>query len=191
MRFPAKKINVTKLNAAQRQFRTAIHLWFTGGDPVAIHTLISATHEIIHTLFRRAGLHGLMFDTDYIKDEYRSDWAKLIKHHSWFFKHAREDPDGEIEFDPRVNEGLLTASLSGLMRLGAPPGMEEACLHLWLRVHHPNWFPQQFTKDGVPINLFHRFGDIEREDFFESFEELWRQGKAPGQANTGSSSAHA
>lgn len=191
MRFPARKIKVTKLNAAQRQFQTSIHLWFTGGDPVAIHTLASASHEIIHTLFKRAGLHGLLFDTDYIKDEFRRDWAQLLKRSSWFFKHAREDPDGEIEFDPNTNEGILVACLSGLQRLGASFGMEERCLLLWLKIHHPTWFPQHVTKDGIPINLFQRFGHIDRYDFLEDFEILWREGKAPGQPNTGSSPAHA
>jgi hypothetical protein len=180
---PSQPITVSKLDAARRQLRAAIRLWFQGGDPVAIHTLISAAHEIVHTLFKRAGLHGLMFDTDYIKDEYRSDWAKLIKRHSAFFKHAQKDPDGEIEFDPAVNIGLPTACYSGLSRLGEPLGIEESCFEFWLRVHHPNWFRQQIMKDGVPVNLFQLFGDIEKDDFFEGFENLWRQGKAPGQAS--------
>ena len=183
MRFPARKIKVNKLDAAQRQFRTAIQLWFTGGDPVAIHTLASAAHEIIHTLFKRAGLHGLLFDTDYIKDEYRSEWAKLLKTNSWFFKHARADADGEIEFNPDTNWGILGACLSGLQRLGAPFGMEERCLLLWFKIHHPTCFPKQVTKEGIPINLFQRFGHIDRHDLFEEFEALWREGRAPGQPN--------
>jgi hypothetical protein len=61
---PSQPITVSKLDAARRQLRAAIRLWFQGEDPVAIHTLISAAHEIVHTLFKRAGLHGLMFDTD-------------------------------------------------------------------------------------------------------------------------------
>jgi hypothetical protein len=90
MREPRAKIRVNKLDAARRQFRAAVRLWFQNGDPAAIHTLASAAHEIIHTLFRRAGFHGLMFDTPFIKDEYRSDWAKLIKLFAAFLStHAR------------------------------------------------------------------------------------------------------
>jgi hypothetical protein len=181
MRHHPPKIKVTKLDAARRQFRTAVRLWFRNDDPVAIHTLVSAAHEIIHTLFRRAGHRGLMFDADYIKDEYRSDWAKLIKRNASFFKHAREDPDGETEFDPKTNIGLLMASMSGLSRLTDTRGVEECCLNFYLRVHRPNWFAKQLTKDGRPVNLFHLYGDIERDEFFELYEESWRQGKAPGQ----------
>jgi hypothetical protein len=44
------KIKITKMDAAKRQVRTAIKLWFMEEDPVSIHTLVSAAHEIIHTL---------------------------------------------------------------------------------------------------------------------------------------------
>jgi hypothetical protein len=49
------KIVVTKLDAARRQLKTAIKLWFEDGDPVAIHTLIVAAYEIIDIL---AGAKG-------------------------------------------------------------------------------------------------------------------------------------
>jgi hypothetical protein len=60
----AAKITVTKLDAAKRQLRTALRLWFDDGDPVSIHTLLAAAHEIIHTLYRRKGLRDLLFDSD-------------------------------------------------------------------------------------------------------------------------------
>lgn len=189
MRTPNEKIIVTKLDAACRQLRTAIRLWFQNGDPIAIHTLASAAHEVIHTLFRRAGHSGLLFDADFIKDEYRSDWAKLLKRNASFFKHAQRDPDGKLEFNPQTNIGLLSASLCGVGKLSAPLGVEEAALFLYLRVHRPNWFRHQLAKNGVPINLFHAFGHYEREDFFEMYEELWRRGTAPGQPRPASNSA--
>ncbi|HEV2335198.1 MAG TPA: hypothetical protein VGS13_06865 [Stellaceae bacterium] len=88
-------IHITKLDAAKRQLRTAIKLWFTGEDPVSVHTLAAAAHEIVHTLFRRRGLSGLLFDSPLIKEECRSMWAKRMKAVATFFKHAQRDPDGE------------------------------------------------------------------------------------------------
>jgi hypothetical protein len=61
------------MDAVRRQLCTAIRLWFEDGDPVAIHTLIAASHEVLHTLFRRKGLHGLIFDSDLIEDERRAE----------------------------------------------------------------------------------------------------------------------
>jgi len=49
-------LHINKLDAAKRQLRAAIRLWFDDGDPVAIHTLAHASHEIIHSLFKKKGL---------------------------------------------------------------------------------------------------------------------------------------
>src|SRR5579862_9769286 len=97
-------IVVTKLDAAKRQLRAAITLWFTGGDPVAIHTLAAAAHEIVHTLFRRKGLSGLLFDSPRIRDDKRAEFARAAKAAATFFKHAQRDPDGTLEFNPAMND---------------------------------------------------------------------------------------
>jgi hypothetical protein len=75
------KITVTKLEAAQRQLRTAIRLWFEGGDPVSIHTLAFAAYEIAHVVSkkRNRARRDLIFDTLMIKEEHRAEWGKSIK----------------------------------------------------------------------------------------------------------------
>ena len=98
------KIRVPKLDAAKRQLHTAIQLWFEDGDPVSIHTLVSAAHEIIHTLFKRKGLKGLLFDNPDIPAQVRSEFAQAIKSAANAFKHARDDPTGTTEFAPVLNE---------------------------------------------------------------------------------------
>src|SRR3974390_288351 len=86
------KISVTKLDAAKRQLRTAITLWFMEEDPVSIH-------ELTHSLFRQRGFSGLLYDNKLVKEEYRGELAKRLKRFATFFKHAQKDPNGEIEFD--------------------------------------------------------------------------------------------
>jgi hypothetical protein len=170
------KISVTKLDAARRQLRVAIRLWFTEGDPVAVHTLASAAHEIIHALFKRKGLHGLMFDSRVIKDEYRGEWAKIIKAKASFFKHAQKDPDATLEFNPAVNLGLLLAGTAGLQKMGEAPNMEESAFTYWLRIHRPTWFRIDRGSDGVPVDPFEKFRGIGKREFFDAFEHLWREG---------------
>jgi hypothetical protein len=172
----SKPIKVSKLDAAQRNVRTAIRLWFTDGDPVSIHTLISTAHEIIHTLFRRRGLKGLLFDSRIIKDEYRSQWAAHITKPYTFFKHARHDPDGEIDFNPDVNEGLIMACVHGLSRMEADVDLEEWAFGQWMKIQHPEYF---YDDDGKPLpkgaHKEHR--DIPKRVFFEGFEEGWRRSR--------------
>src|SRR6266446_6563741 len=101
-------ITVTKLDAAKRQLRTAIELWFHDGDPVSIHALVYAAHEIIHRLFRQAGHTGLLFDldadsalpkgTDATPEELvvlRSEFPAFLKRNANFFKHAERETNAD------------------------------------------------------------------------------------------------
>ena len=54
---------IKKIDAARRQLLTAIEVWFLDGDPVSIHSLAHAPHEIIHRLFRNQGGSALLFDS--------------------------------------------------------------------------------------------------------------------------------
>src|SRR5438045_7911123 len=47
---------ITKLEAAVRQLRAAILLYFSNGDEVAIHTLAFAAHEILRQLAKARGI---------------------------------------------------------------------------------------------------------------------------------------
>lgn len=169
------KIKVTKMDAARRQLGTAIELWFTDGDPIAIHTLAAATHEIMHTLFKRKGLQGLVFDSDLIKEEYRGEFAKRMKEDANFFKHAREDADAKREFDPRVNEFLILASVVALQRMGEAFNATELAFYWWLWIHRPNFFILKDPNYHLPVNLRRDLRDIEKKQFFEMSQLLWRQ----------------
>ena|SRR5436305_13488939 len=43
-------LKISKLDAARRQLETAILLYFNEADPVSIHTLAAASHEILRDL---------------------------------------------------------------------------------------------------------------------------------------------
>jgi len=162
------RITVTKLDAAKRQLRTAIELWFADGDPVAIHTLAAAAHEIIHTLFRRKGLSGLMFDSPLIRNEYRADFARRTKAVATFFKHAQRDPEGELTFNPAMNEPLLVFTTYGLHLMGEPSEPPEETLMLWFMVHEPTWFERTNALGNlIQIEAFEAFRNASKRQFFE------------------------
>jgi hypothetical protein len=46
---------ITKLDAARRQLRTAVTLFFQHGDEVAVHTLTAAAHQILIDLLKPQG----------------------------------------------------------------------------------------------------------------------------------------
>jgi hypothetical protein len=170
----AKFIRVTKMDAAVRQLRTAIRLWFHDGDPVSIQTLLAAAHEIIHVLYRRMGLKDLLFDSALIKEEYRSTVAQGFRAIPNFFKHARADPEGEIEFDPLLNYHLIILLTGALRHMNHPQGMEEEAVLRWLLVHQPDFLILPEDREPVPIEELEQIKRMSKTEFFRSAELHWR-----------------
>ncbi len=157
-------MHVSKLDAAKRQLRTAIRLWFNEEDPVAIHTLAHAAHEIIHSLFKKQGLRGLLFDADIVKDEHRGAWSKAIKKNANFFKHAREDPDGKIEFNAGTNEYIILFSIYGLRRMEGKSGLEETLFFNLVYIHRQELM-KKGSYDRIPVEIVEELRAIDKKDF--------------------------
>ena len=47
-------MEITTLEAAKRQLRTAVELYFADDDPVSIHTLVGASYQILQDLNKKA-----------------------------------------------------------------------------------------------------------------------------------------
>jgi hypothetical protein len=174
-------IQVTKMDAAHRQIRAAIRMWFKDEDPVAIHTLIAAAHELLHTLFKRKGLSGLIFDSPIIKEEFRSDAMKRLKAPATFFKHSQRDPDAIVDFHPRMNELLLLTCVHALSRMDEPNSLEYDALLWWFWVHQPKFFPADTVRYDIPPDVFEDIAGTDREEFFEICHTLWKAGRMPSQ----------
>lgn len=169
-------ITVTKLDAALRQLRVAIRLWFADDDPVAIHALAFAAHEIIHRLFKLKGLSGLMFDSHRVKNEYRGEFARTLKADAGFFKHADTDPDGERGFNPLANDLFIVASLVGLDRMDVDYGEFGHAFMWWLHFHEPQWFTEDLLKDRISPEMADQIRRLNRGHFLEYFLEQRRIG---------------
>ena len=73
------KLAVTKLDAARRQFETAITLWFHHGEPISIHTLVGAGHRIVLDLLERDGKTAVPFDMTYVSTGQEKEFKKLMR----------------------------------------------------------------------------------------------------------------
>lgn len=115
-------IQVTKLDAARRQLRTALELWFADADPVSIHSLVGGAYQVLHDLNRKAEGPPLLFDNPAIKKEFSPQAIQRLKEHMNFFKHAdrrkiKGAPAVTIEFDPALNELFFLACVLGVTAL--------------------------------------------------------------------------
>ncbi len=160
----SNKITISKMDAARRQLKTAIRLWFEEGDPVAIHTLAAAAHEIIHRKFRDKGLRGLFFDSLLIKKEMRGEWAKAIKKHANFFKHAGQKDETTIDFNVEINFVFLLVCCKALREMDENLGIEELSFTQWIIVNKPHLLVKG-AYDNFPIEYIHDLREMSKREF--------------------------
>jgi hypothetical protein len=182
---PNTKMVITKIEAAQRQLRTAITLWFNEGDEISIHALAFSAYEVMHTLSKRRNPYrrDLLFDTVLIKDEYRSDFNIQLKKSSSFFKHANRETETEIEFVPEISEMFIFYALAGRELCGHPQSMEESAYLWWIQLNKPSMLTekgQKFTTDHVPPDVLDYLRTISKSQFFYAFQEARRLGTPLG-----------
>lgn len=162
-------ITVSKLDVAKRQLKTATLLWFMDEDPVSVHTLISAAHEITHTLFRRKGLSGLLFDSPVVKPEFQGEIAKRLKAAATFFKHAQKDPDATLNFNPDINRLLIITVAIGLSRMGENLDDIHWAFSAWVSIHHPNLVTDDRFTQAFNVGQLDQLRGLEKSEFLKSF----------------------
>lgn len=168
-------ITLSKLEAGSRQLCTAIALWFSEGDPVSTYTLAFAAYEIFHavSLHRNPNRQDLLFDSDWIKDEFRRDWNKHIRREVNFFKHADRDPEGSIQFDSELTEFIFLFASFARELCEYPAGEEEYLFAWWLQFHRPNLLTEQgrkFVGDRLPIDTLDGIRTLTRSQFREAIQ---------------------
>ena len=73
-------MKIRKIDAARSQLDTAIELWFQDADPVSIHTLVYAAHEIIDVVSKENGRSDcLIFDSIYVRPDAQKLWLKITQ----------------------------------------------------------------------------------------------------------------
>jgi hypothetical protein len=172
-------MRIGKLDAARRQLRTAITLWFNGGDPVSVHTLAFAAYEIIHAISekRDPSRRDLLFDSALVKDEYRKEFNAMLKRHANFFKHANRDGDSVIDFNPELSKLFILFAITGRRLCGESASDEESAFLWWLQIHEADLLTEQGRKmiaDRVPINDLHHIRLLPKHEFFKGLRDSFR-----------------
>jgi hypothetical protein len=169
-------IVVTKLDAARRQLGTAIELWADDGDPVSIHSLAYAAHQIIHDLNRKAKGPNLFLDMPGIKKERRDEFVAMVKRDANFFKHAdtrgkRQDPPS-IEFTLSMNDLFIMIAITGLTYLKQDLAEQEEGFTLWYRIHYPDLLDEGVERafqQAQGIESWEPFKALTKREFLQDF----------------------
>ncbi|MGD0276953.1 MAG: hypothetical protein ABSB79_13030 [Syntrophales bacterium] len=141
------KMKITKLDAARRQLETAIRLYFNDADPVSIHTLAGAAHNILSDLNNKYGGNPMIVSDFMVKDEHKVEIRKLINEAKNHFKHANKDPEVSIDFRPEVNDYVLFDSCEKYIELTSEKILYFIIFRGWFTYTHPGVLVYPNTSD--------------------------------------------
>ena len=135
-------MELTKIAVARSQLETACSLYFDDGDPVSIHTLVCASHEILAQLAKENGATSLL------RDEFRKDirpgkekmFLDMLNKSRNFFKHANQNLPKIHNFNPEENEIIMLDACAMYFKItGEEPFWIWACRG-WITLKEPGMF---------------------------------------------------
>ncbi len=144
-----KPEKITKINAAERQIKEAIRLFFERRDSVSIHTLAGAAHQIFYDLGKKRGLLGFLKDDTYIQTDRLKGrkWEHIVNDPKSFFKHADRNPDKILNFYPEFNELLLFDLCHLCQKIKGKSFREIDVFQAWFLGKYPNFFAEKLKKE--------------------------------------------
>src|SRR5262249_9191903 len=146
----------------------------------SVHTLAVAAYEIVHAVSKKRdpNRRDLLLDTDFIKDEFRSEWTRLLRMHANFFKHGDRDPDAVIDFNPELTEWFILFAILGLRVCGERMNDEESVFLSWVQIHRPHFLTEsgrQFIANTFSANTLAYVRTRPKREFFDEFMKARRQ----------------
>jgi len=147
MEEPVEEVN--KLDAAVRQLREAILLFFERRDTIAIHTLAAASHQILADIASRCQIGGILKNNPLIRPEKKKDWNDLVNKSQNFFKHADRDSNAVLEFHPSITPFFLLDAVSIFQQLTDDTSQEQRVFLSWFVAKYPDFLVDGPMKDSI------------------------------------------
>lgn len=148
------KLPVTKVDAAVRQLETAIKLWFSDGDPVAVCTLSFAAYEILYVLSKDSRKEPALMDMDSVRPEYQEAMQAEFRADPNFCKHTAKDPHEVRYLTVRNHPVIILDAIRMYKCLGLAERPIFHTFQSWLWLSMPDIFvkrPQDVLGDRVNI----------------------------------------
>lgn len=136
------KISISKIDAAKRQLETAIKLFFREEDPISIHTLACAAHEIITVTAKLQNIHTIIKNNPFIEKKDQKFFHDKVMEASIFFKHGNRDTKKNLDFNSDITTYFLIDAVEAYIKLSneKPPYM--VAFRIWFKLEHPNLFKE-------------------------------------------------
>jgi hypothetical protein len=130
--------SVTKLDAATRQLRAAIHLYFQDTEPLAVHTVAGAAHGLLRDLLgRRDGPLSGHAGARMVQPDHSDFVTKMVGKAKNFLKHADHDPESVLSFNTDWTDFLLYDAIAMHISLAHELTRENIFFLLWVIAKYP------------------------------------------------------
>ena len=130
---------IKKLEAAERQMNEAIRLFFERRDSVAVHTLAAASDQVLSDICAAKGIESpIRNDAYFIREGAHRKWFRVLKQAENFFKHAKRDPEGTLDFSAEQTTWCLFDATSLYWRLTNDLTHEARVFLCWLFLREPD-----------------------------------------------------
>lgn len=131
-------IQCTKSEAVIRQLDVAIDLLFSGSDPLAIRTLISAAHGILADLVERT-TPGESWRSNMIEESGLSKGAALILINGTanYLKHADRDANSTLSLSEEENDDVMFVATLECAKLEYPLSHKMQAYQIWYLASYP------------------------------------------------------
>lgn len=146
-------VTITQRDAACRQLATAIRMYFSDGDMVAVHTLAGAAREIFENHCKKQNINRFF---DYIQSTHtrteKELWGIINKARN-FFKHSSDSLDDAVELEDSDNKSILFMACHDCAALlGAEQPVEVQTFNTWyLATEFPFDAGKDNNKDAAEV----------------------------------------
>lgn len=148
MTFPNE--TVTKIEAARRQLREAIVMFFERRDMIAVHTLAAASLQVLTDVGASKGIYGfLKGDLHVIREDKKKEVRQVLSEAQNFFKHADKDPDGSHDFKPNATPLYLLDAAQLEQQLCKTLQPASGAYLVWAALKYPDTLDENFAKAVV------------------------------------------
>lgn len=164
-------ITLTKEEAAKRELNHAIKMFFRRDDPICVHLVASAAHEILYHLCCHKGLKPSMKHKIEVlpKEKQKEILYHLDKAYN-YLKHAKHDANDNLTFSIEHIEAILIDACVMYQELFTSLSHNTSVFHTWFFLkyaHDMNGHPNQEIYIQKRPHTFHH---SEFEEFYRLLE---------------------
>lgn len=170
------ELHITKQAAAQRQLDAAIRILFTGEDMLAVHTIVSAAHNVLTDLDNKSGKTALALYAGALSElqkkypgiplpretaSFKSWLQKKNRSGANFLKHADNDPSKALDPSTLSTDHLLLEACGIYRNLGLEPTHEMNVFCRWHLAVYPSQIEDRLITQSGDVSEFNRDQQLE------------------------------